>query len=69
MLPFAVLFPAVGLGAWWGIWFVWWGKCDAGREYGPGELRAPSLADRCGPLAITLLAFFYNMLSWPMAML
>ena len=69
MLPFAVLFPAVGFGAWWGIWSVWWGKRDAGRHFKPGELKHPSFADRTAPFAVTFAAFFWNMICWPKAIL
>ena len=69
MLPFAVLFPAIGLGAWWAIWFVWWGKLDAGRASGPNALRAQSRPGRFVPLVMTLFAFFWNMASWPIATL
>jgi hypothetical protein len=69
LLPFAVLFPAGGLGAWLAIWFLWWGKRDVDRVLGPRELREQSRPGNLAPLAMTLCAFFWNMLSWPMAML
>ena len=69
LLPFAVLFPAIGLGAWWGIWWVWFGKRDAGHTLKPGHLRAQSSPARLAPLAVTLVALFWNLVSWPVATL
>lgn len=69
LLPFAVLFPAIGLGAWWGIWWVWFGKRDAGHTLKPGQLRGQSSPARLAPLAVTLVALFWNLVSWPVATL
>jgi hypothetical protein len=42
LLPFAVLFPAVGLGAWWGIWRMWTHRePQFPNEFAPGNGHAP----------------------------
>lgn len=69
LLPFAVLFPGIGLAAWWGIWWVWCGKRHAGHTLKPGQLRGQSSPARLAPLAVTSVALFWNLLSWPVATL
>lgn len=77
-IPFATLFPAVGLGAWWVIWRVW-------RKKSPQDPFAIALEGSqptpspCNPLmiegdggglsGIVTFGAFWNLLSWPSTIL
>jgi hypothetical protein len=73
LLPFAVLFPAVGLGAWWGIWRMWTHRePQFPNEFAPGNGHAPPgplliQADRAGLFGLAFMSAFWNLLSWPIA--
>lgn len=74
MIPFAVLFPAIGLGATWVIWRIWHPK---GAEL-PGSISADAppagawmaggqviRSDRSGLFGLVFTSAFWNILCWP----
>lgn len=76
LIPFAVLFPAVGLGAWWMIWRLWHtGEAQepvaialANRHTSPGPLGTLMIqGDGGGLIALLFFGGFWNILSWPIA--
>lgn len=78
MIPFAVLFPAVGIGAWWVIWRIWRKKepQDIFAIALEGSQPTPSFSsplriegDGGGVRGLVVAAAFWNILSWPIAIL
>lgn len=66
LIPFALLFPAIGLGAWWVIWRIWTHRePQFSNESAPGPLLIPG--DRAGLIALAMMSAFWNLLSWPIA--
>jgi hypothetical protein len=70
-IPFAVLFPLVGIGAWWAIWRIWRGsnetkifENDAVMFKGAGSVEIQGNAG--GWIGLALAALFWNVLSWPL---
>lgn len=78
LIPFAVLFPAVGLGAGWAIWRIWRDKQDQGSfSIASDNIQTPPTAHRAltiqgdggGLTGISIFSAFWNLLSWPIAIL
>lgn len=79
LLPFAVLFPAVGLGAWWVIWRIW-RKNDTSpillqSAFGNSQTAFASNSHQViqggggGLIHIAIMSVFWNLLSWPIAII
>lgn len=78
MLPFAVLFPAVGMGACWMIWRIWRKKepQDDAATASDGSRLAPApdsplliQGDGGGLRSLLIGSIFWNLISWPLALL
>ena len=69
MVPFATLFPAVGIGAWLLIGYVWLGRHGRGGARGAGVREHQSSPGRYAALAMTCVSLFWNLLSWPISLL
>lgn len=65
LLPFATLFPAVGMGAWWAIWYVWFGKQENEADGMPAG--GMQVQPEPGAAYLWVFALFWNLLSWPLA--
>ena len=79
LIPFAVLFPAVGLGAWWVIWRIWRNNDTpqdsvANLFKGGRSVISPNApwviqGDGGGLIGLSIMCAFWNILSWPIAIL
>jgi len=78
LIPFAVLFPAVGIGAWWVIWRIWRKKVPQDPLSIILEGSQPVISphspmmiegDGGGARGLIFAAAFWNILSWPIAIL
>ena len=69
LLPFAILFPAVGLGAFWYLWTVWRKPGLAIAAQSSQWMAAGRVieAESSGSLFIFLFAGFWNLIAWPFA--
>jgi Protein of unknown function (DUF3592) len=70
-LPFAILFPAVGLGAFWYLWAVWRTPGAVNLLQSTRLIPASTVikADSSGTLLSFLFAGIWNLMAWPFAIL
>jgi len=79
LIPFAVLFPAVGLGAWWVIWRIWRNNdipqyLNANLFRSDRSVISPNASwviqgSGGGLIGASIACAFWNILSWPIAIL
>lgn len=70
LLPFALLFPAVGLGLWWWQWRKWRGAGNPANPATPLPVAAAARViapEASGFLIGILFAGFWNLIAWPLA--